>query len=459
MHRRRSWLTTPVLAAALLSVGAGLSAFGVTVVIGDVAAEFGQPVPGDDVSSQLGLRASTIGIALALIRLASLGGLFLAAFADRLGRRRLLLTVAAVGFASTSLAAAAPGFWWYVAFIALARPFLATVNTVAGVVAAEESRSVDRAAAIGLITAAYGLGSGLVSVGRGLLPGEPSFRVVTLFALGPLLLLPLLARGIREPSIAVDRTGAERMPGVVPRELRGRVAILAGLVGAIAVATGPGFSYLFVYGEGILGASALQLSGLVLAAGPVGLAGIVLGRWSADRFGRRITGALAMSGTGLAVGISYSTDLTALSVGYLGTILLASAFAPAQGALASELVPTAVRATVAGWLMVTGVLGAIVGLTIFGVLADTTGDFAVAAGLLGAVVMFSACGFVALPETRGIELEDLEEEAPHAERQARRPGVRGPGQAGTDGGPDGRPPGPGRRYRRGYRRTSREERR
>ena len=459
MHRTRSWLTTPVLAAALLSVGAGLSAFGVTVVIGDVAAEFGQPLPGHDMSAQLGLRASTIGIALALIRSASLGGLFLAAFADRLGRRRLLLTVAAVGFASTSLAAAAPGFWWYVALIAVARPFLATVNTVAGVVAAEESRSIDRAAAIGLITAAYGLGSGLVSVGRGLLPGEPSFRVVTLFALGPLLLLPLLARGIREPSIAVGRTRAEGLPGGVPRELRGRVAVLAGLVGAIAVATGPGFSYLFVYGEGILGASALQLSGLVLAAGPAGLAGIVLGRWSADRLGRRVTGALAMSGTGLAVGIAYSAELTALTVGYLSTILLASAFAPAQGALASELVPTALRATVAGWLMVTGVLGAIVGLTVFGVLADLTGGFAVAARLLGAIVMLSAFGFLALPETRGVELEDLEEGVPHDERPPGPPGARGAERGGTDGAPDVRPPGPGRRYRRGYRRSSREERR
>jgi MFS family permease len=438
VYRTRSWLTTPVLAVALLSIGAGLSAFGVTVVIGDVAAEFGQPVPADDVGAELGLRASTIGLALALIRFASLGGLLLAAFADRMGRRRLLLTVASVGFASTSLAAAAPGFWWYVALVAMARPFLATVNTVAGVVAAEESRAVGRAAAIGLVTAAYGVGSGLVSVGRGLLPGDPSFRVVTLFALGPLLLLPLLARRIREPAIAVDRVRAEGVPGAVPRRLRGRVVILAVLVGSIAVVTGPGFSYLFVYGEGMLGASALQLSGLVLVAGPVGLVGIVLGRFGADRFGRRVTGALALSGTGFAVAIAYSAGLTALGFGYLTTILLASAFAPAQGTLASELVPTAVRATVAGWLTVSGVFGAIIGLTVFGVLADITGGFAVAARLLGAIVVLSAFGFTLLPETRGVELEDLEDS--------------------TEGSPDGRPPGPGRGRRRGYRRSSREER-
>jgi MFS family permease len=411
-HHARSWLTAPVLAVAALSVAAGISSFGVTVVIGDVAADLGQPSAGDDTPFQLGLPVTTIGIALAVIRLASLASLPLAALADRLGRRRLLLTVATLGLTLTSLAAASPGFWWYVAVIALARPFLSTVNAIAGVVAAEESRSVDRAGAIGLIAAAYGLGSGLVSVGRGLLPGEPSFRIVTLFALAPLLLLPLLARRVREPPIAVNRTHAQGLPGALPHHLRGRVTLLALLVGAIAVATGPGFTYLFVYGERVLGATSLQLASLVLAAGPTGLAGILLGRWSADRFGRRISGALAMSGAGVGVTIAYSGGATALAIGYLTTVGLASAFAPAQGALAAELVPTSVRATVAGWLTVTAVLGAVIGLSAFGVLAEVTGDFAVPARLLGGLVVLSALGFGALPETRGTELEDLEGEPP-----------------------------------------------
>jgi MFS family permease len=410
-HHARSWLSAPVLAVAALSIAAGISAFGVTVVIGDVAADLGQPTASADTTFELGLPVTTIGIALAVIRLASLASLPLAALADRLGRRRLLLTVATLGLTLTSLAAASPGFWWYVALVALARPFLSTVNAVAGVVAAEESRSVDRAAAIGLITAAYGLGSGLVSVVRGLLPGEPSFRIVTLFALAPLLLLPLLARHIREPAIAV-RVHAEGLPGALPRHLRGRVTVLALLVGAIAVATGPGFTYLFVYGERVLGATSLQLSFLVLAAGPAGLAGILLGRWSADRFGRRITGALAMSGTGIAVAIAYSGGSGALAIGYLTTVLLASAFAPAQGTLAAELVPTNVRATVAGWLTVTAVLGAVTGLSAFGALAEATGSFAVAARLLGGFAALSALGFGALPETRGTELEDLEADPP-----------------------------------------------
>jgi MFS family permease len=413
-RRAPAWRTAPVLAASLLAMSSGIAAFGVTAVIGDVAAAFGEPGAGDDALAEIGLPVTTIGIALGIVRLASLGSLPLAAAADRVGRRRLLLTVATLGLTLTALAATAPGFWWYVALVALARPSLATVNAVAGVVAAEESRSTDRAGAIALITAAYGIGSGIVSVGRGLLPGEPSFRVVSLFALVPLLLLPVIARHLREPEIATERVRPEGLPGAVPRRLRGRVTVLALLVGGIAVATGPGFTYLFVYGERVLGATPLQVSTLVLAAGPVGLGGLLLGRWGADRLGRRLTGALAMAGTGLAVAVAYSGTFTALAGGYLATILLASAFAPAQGTLAAELVPTSVRATVAGWAAVSGVLGAVLGLTTFGGLADATGGFAAAARLLGVLVAVAALGFLGLPETRGVELEDLEEPAPPA---------------------------------------------
>ena len=45
-----------------------------------------------DVAAQIGLPATTLGIALALIRLASLFSLPAAALADRFGRRNLLLT-------------------------------------------------------------------------------------------------------------------------------------------------------------------------------------------------------------------------------------------------------------------------------------------------------------------------------------------------------------------------------
>lgn len=405
--RRPVWLTAPVLTVAVLSIAAGMAQFSVTAVIGDVAATFGEVTDGDDPAAQIGLPTTTIGLALAVIRLASLASLPVASLADRFGRRRLLLTAMTVGLTLTVGGALAPGFWWYVALVSLSRPALSAVNALATVVAAEEATSRDRSAAVALIAAAYGLGSGIVSVSRALLPGEPSFRVVTAFALVPLLLLPLLARKVREPQIAQRAEYPGGLPGKVPAWLRRRVFILSLMAAGIAIATGPGFTFLFVYGEGVLGASPETLATFVLAAGPTGLAGLLAGRAAADRLGRRGTALTAMALTGLAVAVGYSGDIAQLGVGYLGSIFAASALAPAIGSLSAELVPTKVRATVAGWMTVAGVLGAVLGLLTFGWLADLTGSFGAAALGLGLTVVVLSLGYLLLPETRGLELDTI----------------------------------------------------
>ncbi len=410
-RRRPQWLTTPILAVSALSVASGVAQFGVTAVIGDVAAAFGTTGPGDDLTSQIGLPATTVGIALAVVRLASLAALPAVAVADRLGRRRVVLALSAIGLALTALAALAPGFWWYVALVALARPALSGVNAVTGVVAAEETRTRDRSAAIALVTAAYGVGAGLVVVGRFLAGAAATFREVTAAALLPLLLLPLLARGTREPGIAVAHHGDHGLPGRVPAPYVRSVALLSLLSGGIALGTGPAFSYLFVYGERVLGVRPALVTVLVVLAGPVGLVGILAGRAAADRVGRNVAAGTSMVVTGAAVAWAYGGSGTQLAVGYLVAIGASSAFAPPTGALGAELVPTRLRATLAGWVTFAGVLGAVVGIYGFGALADATGGFRGAAIAVGAVTSLAGLGFRFLPETRGVELEDLEGDA------------------------------------------------
>ncbi len=407
--RRPGWLTTPILAVSGLSIGSGIAQFGVTAVIGDVAAAFGELSDGGDLTSQIGLPATTVGLALALVRLTSLASLPVASIADRSGRQRVLVALSVIGLGLTAVAALAPGFWWYVALVALARPALSGVNAVTGVVASEETRTKDRSAAIALVTAAYGLGAGLIVVGRAALGQLATFRIVTAFALIPLILLPFIVRGTREPRIARDRLAEQGMLGSVPRTYVRSVALLSALSGLIALATGPAFSYLFVYGERVLGMSSGLLALLVVLAGPAGLVGILLGRAAADRIGRNLAAGVSMAGTGAAVAWAYGGTDTRLAVGYLLAITASSAFAPPTGALGAELVPTRIRATLAGWITFAGVLGAVIGIAGFGVLADATGGFDSAARLIGIVTALSAIGFLALPETRGVELEDLEE--------------------------------------------------
>ncbi|MBS3941633.1 MAG: hypothetical protein KG028_11805, partial [Actinobacteria bacterium] len=64
------------------------------------------------------------------------------------------------------------------------------------------------------------------------------------------------------------------------------------------------------------------------------------------------------------------------------------------------------RATVAGWMTMAGVLGAVLGLLSFGVLADLTGGFANASVAIGILVAVVAVAFAGLPETRGHELDE-----------------------------------------------------
>src|SRR5690606_40921909 len=97
---------------------------------------------------------------LAAIRLAALAALPLAAVADRVGRRRALLTWVTVGLLTVVAAAASPGYWWFVAAFALARPLLTATDTVGEVMAAELTGAEDRAKAVALMSAAYGVGAG-----------------------------------------------------------------------------------------------------------------------------------------------------------------------------------------------------------------------------------------------------------------------------------------------------------
>jgi MFS family permease len=96
-----------------------------------------------------------------------------------------------------------------------------------------------------------------------------------------------------------------------------------------------------------------------------------------------------------------------LVVGYEIAVLSASTFAPAAGALANELFPTAVRASVAGWNVAASVAGAVVGLLLFGAIADVDNRFAVGALVTFLPVVLAAGLFALLPETRGREPEDL----------------------------------------------------
>jgi MFS family permease len=408
LHR---WNDRAVVGAALAAFAAGFGQFGVVAALGDVATGFGQVSNGASLADQIGMSGTDLGIGLGIMRLASLGALPIIGLADRLGRRRMLLATVGIGLALTVLAAASPTYWWFVAIFACGRPVLAATSGLAQVTAAEQTASADRAKAVALIAAGYGAGAGVIAIVHSLAASTLGFRGVFLLALVPLALLPLLWRWIEEPDrYTVAAAGPERPLPVldaVTRPFRRRLAVIVVLAFAVSVITGPANSFVFLFAQDFLHQRGIVTAGMVVGAGVSGLAGLLAGRWLADRVGRRLTGALAMTAVAVLAIWTYTGSALALVAGYILGVFAGGVFAPAAGSLVNELFPTAVRASVAGWSLAAGVLGAVTGLVVFGAVAGAGDRFEVA-GLVtflpAALVMVL---FWSLPETRGREPEDL----------------------------------------------------
>jgi MFS family permease len=408
LHR---WNDRAVVGAAVAAFAAGFGQFGIVAALGDVAKGFGQVSTGATLVAQAGLSGTDLGIGLAIMRLASLGALPVIGLADRLGRRRMLLATVGVGLALTALAAASPTYWWFVAVFACGRPVLAATNGLAQVTAAEQTASADRAKAVALIAAGYGAGAGVIAIVHSLAASALGFRGVFVLALVPLSLLPLLWRWIEEPDrFTVAAAGPEHPVPVldaVARPFRQRLAVIVVLGFAVSVITGPANSFVFLFAQNVLRQPGIVTAGMVAGAGVAGLAGLLAGRWLADRAGRRLTGALAMAAVAVLAIWTYSGSAVALVAGYVLGVFAASVFAPAAGSLVNELFPTSVRASAAGWSLAAGVLGAVTGLVVFGAVAGAGQRFAVAGLVTFLPAALLMVLFWLLPETRGREPEEL----------------------------------------------------
>ena len=213
-----------------------------------------------------------------------------------------------------------------------------------------------------------------------------------------------IRRLLIEPSrfTLAHTTTDQPMPvlGAVEKRFRSRLLVVALLAFAVSVVTGPANSFIFVYAENVLHISDATTALMVVVASIFGLSGLLFGRWLADRIGRRPAGAGAMIAMALCAVLTYSGSRTALFVGYELAVFSASTFAPGAGALVNELFPTSVRASVSGWYVAAGVLGAVVGLIAFAEVGSRSDSFRASVITFVPVVVASAL-FVLLPETMG----------------------------------------------------------
>jgi len=394
-----------IVAVAVVALAAGYGQFGAVSALGQVATAFGHHVQTGTVAEEAGLSGATLGIGLAILRLASVLGQPLAAAADRLGRRRTLVGWSLVGLGVTMAAAISPSYWWFVGIFAVGRPFLSAAAALGHVVTAELSTPATRARALSVVSAGYGLGAGLNALLHSALRGVAGFRILFLTCAIPFVVVALLAHKIPEPTQTPEDHSHERPRfGWVAHSASGRLLVVMGLSFATSMTSAPASSFVFVYAENVVHLGKALESIMILSAALTGLVGLLLGRRAADRFGRRPSVAIGAAGIGLSAIIVYSGTGAAVVVGYLLTVLSAGFLAPAGTALPNELFETSVRASVAGWGIAASVLGAIVGLLAFGLIADSTGSFE-AAAVAVSLPVFGVLGLIRrVPEPRGAVL-------------------------------------------------------
>lgn len=224
----------------------------------------------------------------------------------------------------------------------------------------------------------------------------------------PLVLIPALGRRLVESDRFNKEVPAERgqpVLGPVGHRFRRRLVLVCTVAFAISVITGPANSFVFVYAQNVRHVSGALTAAMVVIAAPTGLAGLLLGRWLADRLGRRPAVALAMGAMAAFGVLLYSGSSPALFVGYAMGALAGGVIAPALGAMVNEVFPTSVRASVAGWFTAAGVLGAVVGLVAFGALADVHLPLAPVVTFLP--VLPAAALLLGIPESKGMEPEEV----------------------------------------------------
>jgi MFS family permease len=408
LHR---WSDRAIVAVAITALASGFGQFGAIAALGDVSKQLGHVAAGESIADKVGLSGTSLGVGLAIIRAASLGSLPLIGIADRLGRRRVLLAVTALGLALTVVAAASPGYWWFVVIFAFGRPLLSATNALAEVMGAEETGARDRAAAVALVSAGYSVGAGISAVVHSLASSTLGFRGIFALAIVPLGVVFALRGWVEEPSrFLVEEARADHptpVLGAVAPPYRKRLVVLALTGFAISVITGPANSFAFLYAQDVLHQSGVVTALMVVGAGVTGLGGLLAGRWAADTIGRRPTCTVALVAVACSATFAYSGSKAAFIVGYMLGVLSGGLIGPALGALLTELFPTAVRASATGWWVVAGVLGAVVGLVLFGAVADVGNRFAAAAELTFLPAAAAAALFWLVPETRGREPESL----------------------------------------------------
>jgi len=354
----------------------------------------------------------------AVIYLGALPAMVITRWADRIGRRRLLVWSVFGYMGFSALTAMAPNVATFTTFQFLQQLFLVAEGAIVWTIAAEELPANARGFGFGVLGMNSALGTGFAAIlyGGFLEPNGVSWRWLYVVSVPPLLLVGLLRRRLPESRrfLAAQQQGtlAERWHAIFAPTVR-RWLILVVVTTLLTQLVQQASTFTIDFLQTDRGMSATAANFMLVFAGLPGIPTMVAAGALSDRYGRRLVGC----------GFAFASVLGALGFFWLPggiPVLLPCMSMTVVGQLGawpvlqtytSELFPTGLRSSASSWANIAGVVGRSGSLALAAPLLAVTSQ-SVTATVLGigpliAIVLFA----VAFPDTHGRELEEVTGEA------------------------------------------------
>jgi MFS family permease len=370
------------------------------------------------IQAGLGIDEGSLGNMLSFIRSGALLALLVVPFADRFGRRRVLLVTIVMYTVMTTLTALAPNTEAFVALQFLARTFAVAESLLATVVIIEEFAPENRAWGIGAAAALQACGAGFAALMFGFVDVLP-YGWRALYAVGviPLLFIAYWRRTLPETGrFASLESLRSQLDVPVPmfsnvwRAARAQPRVftmLAGTFFCISMAGSVG-TFASKYLQDVHGWAPSGVATLTFAGGAFAIIGNPLSGWLSDRFGRRPVG--IVFGLGYAFGLMafYSAVGWFVPVLWIVYIFFSMGVDVTLTTYRGELFPTSMRSSASGATQVFAILGGIVG----GLLVSAL--FPIAGNLWNAILIVAAATLLVppaiwlfFPETARRSLDDI----------------------------------------------------
>jgi len=371
---------------------------------------------------ELGIAEADLGWLGSTIRAGALLALLIVPFADRYGRRRMLLVTIFGYTVATALTAFVPDVTSFVVLQFTARMFAMAEAVLATVVIVEEFSASNRGWGIGAAAALQACGAGFAAVMFGFVDVLPwGWRALYFVGVIPLFFIGLWRRTLPETERfkehARSQTGVTEpvWTSVVKaaRDHPRSLAVLAVAFFCFSLAGNSAGFFAPKYLQEVHGWSPSNIALLLFFGGALAVVGNPLAGWLSDRLGRRPTGvvfSLCFALTGLGF---WSLGGMVVPVMWIAYLFFTMGTAVTLSTYSVELFPTSMRASAGGVTNFVSVLGSITGLLGVSVLFGFTGSNWTAVLILGAFSLLVPLVIaVVFPETAGKPLDEIAREKP-----------------------------------------------